>query len=99
MKLLQPYRDAHDGRGGKWDWHEVGGRWSGLLDGADTAPVATLLEGIETLVSAVVTPDGAWQDWSWDGEEDRPRPQWEAEVRRLLVANADATAVIVDFHL
>ena len=35
--LLAPYEDGRNG--GKWDWYQIGGRWSAFLRGVCRSPV------------------------------------------------------------
>ena len=37
---------------GKWDWYEIGGRWSGMMEDANWMPAATVLERIDALSEA-----------------------------------------------
>src|SRR5687767_12621685 len=32
-RLMEPYHEETNERGGFWDWFQIGGRWSGALDG------------------------------------------------------------------
>lgn len=86
----------------KWDWWEIGGRWSGAINGSDVAPVRTLPEGYSTF--ALVTPEGEWfqrgrMGW-WAMVSDAKEPdRWAAEFTEILSSHPEALVVQIDCHI
>ena len=85
----------------KWDWWEVGGRWSNRLPG-DTALVRELPDGYETF--AIVTPDGQWFEkgkmgWWACVSNEKDAERWRAEFTEILSAFPDARVVQLDCHI
>lgn len=103
-KLMEPFNENGEGfrEGSKWDWWQIGGRWSGLINGKNTAPIGELPENIETF--AVLTPDGKWHErgqggW-WGHIADDKGDAWKKEFTEAVAKYApDHLATVVDFHV
>lgn len=92
----------------KWDWWELGGRWSESIPN-DKKPVKEILElddeqFKDCVPYALVTPDGTWHErgqmgWWGISIHDKDKDVWHKEVRGLLEENRDCLAVVVDCHI
>jgi hypothetical protein len=92
----------------KWDWYEIGGRWSRQLPG-NVISAKALLEKPnlkELLPAAMVTPDGWWHEWEtfivegwmkWRTERKKDGT-WLRELKSALLAHSDLRVVCVDIH-
>ena len=96
---------------GRWDWYEIGGRWSGYIKDAErnVINVRALLSSEhlkDHLPCYVVTPAGVWlererffPDGFLSGQIERKADdQWLQEIRRALERCANCRAVCVDIH-
>lgn len=92
----------------KWDWYEIGGRWSRQLSGNVISATALLEKPNlkELLPAAIVTPDGWWHEWEtfivegwmkWHTERKKDST-WLREVKNALLAHPDSRVVCVDIH-
>lgn len=93
---------------GKWDWYEIGGRWSGRIPGDVISAKALLRKwNLSTLLpAALVTPDGWWHEWEtfivegwmkWRTERKTGR-EWLEIVKGALSDHSDMRVVCVDIH-
>ncbi len=96
---------------GRWDWFEIGGRWSGFLKGASRNVISTRAlrkspDLKDLLPYYVLTPDGTWLEHeryfpdphSVGHFETKPDEQWLAEVIEALEQYPDSRVVCVDIH-
>lgn len=92
----------------KWDWYEIGGRWSRTFPG-NVMSAAVLLEKEnlkEILPAAMITPDGWWHEWEtfivegwmkWRAERKK-EGVWLREVKKALHSYPTMRVVCVDIH-
>jgi hypothetical protein len=90
----------------KWDWYQIGGRWTGWIDGhnwveVDPKAIAYLKKHAPY---ALVTPDGVWHSrgrmgWWGMSTGDETEEVWGAEFEEALAANLGHKAVAVDLHI
>jgi len=90
----------------KWDWWQVGGRWSGAFDpseeGRDVLPLA---EAESTLLPvAIITPGVTWHEegamgWFGTMRDRKVEAEWAAEVAALRSEYADHTLIVCDCHI
>ena len=89
----------------KWDWWEVGGRWSNMLTSKDGEAVDSIRVGDLSIsfgckedkfsTYAVVTPDGKWHapgEVGWFGassESEEELRDWQAHYRERFLDTAD----------
>jgi hypothetical protein len=101
------YAVKNSNRSGKWDWYEIGGRFSGRFPG-NVISASALAAGFtaELLPFAVLTPDGLWDEretviskgWmKWRIRRKTTR-QWLGLVRAALAEHPDHRVVCVDIH-
>jgi hypothetical protein len=97
---------------GRWDWYEIGGRWSGYIPRSrDNCMVArTLAEAPylkDCLPNFLLTPDGQWLeheryyfsgDWKTMGQEEMKEEGWLSLVRGVLLRWPTHRVVCVDIH-
>lgn len=97
----------------KWDWYEVGGRWSDLLSHKETRehsnelPIKDIYRapGLDTY--AVVTPDGVWHApgrmgwWGISSETEEEARVWSATWAKRWLDDQDQDLImtIVDCHI
>lgn len=84
----------------KWDWYEIGGRWSGELheNGLNIFKAKELKSG--TFV--VVTPDGEWHEkgkMGWFAIVTNEDGEWDNRCMELVAQYGDNYAVLVDCHI
>lgn len=90
-------------RDGRWDWHEIGGRWNRFIPGShdNVISVPALLKKrrlSRCLPYYVVTPDGRWVEQPFtDAQREHDSP-WFAQVRDSLAPYPDHKVVCVDIH-
>ena len=96
---------------GRWDWWQIGGRWTGWLAGYDptTDPYDRDVFPVREIASgktphAVVTPDGEWHEAGRMGlfatvHDEKAEELWTEEVNALLAKYQDCIAVAVDCHI
>lgn len=102
------YRMSTHNPQSKWDWYDVGGRWSGFLplkDGGE-ANVATIKE---INLSALVIPtavigEGVFDqvgEIGWFGYVDHSnKEEWEQRIRNVIMGLPPETKVtVVDCHI
>lgn len=87
----------------QWDWWVIGGRWDGWLSRTNQLKAKTAAQKGK-VPFAIVTPDGVWHDkgkMGWWGmvADEKADADWGHEVRQLLMAHPDATAVACDLHI
>lgn len=87
----------------KWDWFQIGGRWSGEFGGKNITTVREIV-ACGKIPFAIVTPNGWFERGSmgWFGcvLEEKPQSEWESEARRILESlDPDATAIVLDCHI
>lgn len=96
----------------KWDWHEVGGRWSGMLHTRHGRHVNTCTAG-ELDVDATLSEggphallhEGEWLEagrMGWFGVvlDQKMESDWTAEVRKVLEGlDPDTPLTLVDCHI
>lgn len=93
----------------KWDWWQVGGRWSGEFDpteaGRDVLGVAEVIATPPAFTPvAVLTPDGEWHEegrMGWFGamSDRKDEAAWYEEVAALLAGHTDHMIVVCDLHI
>ncbi|WP_430535939.1 hypothetical protein [Listeria rocourtiae] len=90
----------------KWDWYQVGGRWSNhltLKDGttADTAKIENLNLPIKETF-ALLTPDGDWHErgkMGWWAIVTDTNHNYSEEYNKLILKHEDCFVTIVDCHI
>lgn len=91
----------------KWDWYEIGGRWSVFPGNAMKA--SSLLRSpklADILPHDFVTPDGRWHEvetffpkgWMRGAFVRKTQKRWLSEFRKALAAFPDSVVVSVDRH-
>ena len=93
----------------KWDWWEIGGRWSGMINGDDSARVGDVIDTLpdDFVTYAVVTPDGLWHapgEMGWFGcstDTDLEWDEWQRNYKKRYLDTADPNwhIFIVDCHI
>ena len=89
---------------GKWDWYEVGGRWSGAVPGDEVKMSEVNIDEIYPPY-AFVTPDGEWVEhgeagWFGMGSNEMDDDQWDARFREYLkTLDKDVILTVVDCHI
>lgn len=92
----------------KWDWYEIGGRWSGFLRN-DAILARSLLRSPklkDRLPHDYLTPDGKWHakaefistGWMQGHMVHTPGGRWHKEFRSALSAWPKHRVVVVDRH-
>ncbi len=87
----------------KWDWWEIGGRWSGLLKVGNTTCNSARVKDIDFnsapfATFAVLTPDGEWiERVSWWGTDT----EWNSHYKERFIDTVDPDLIltIVDCHI
>lgn len=84
----------------KWDWYQIGGRWSGACheDGLNIFKAKELKSG----TFAVVTPDGEWHEkgkMGWFAIVTDEDANWDKQCKELVAQHGDNYAVLVDCHI
>lgn len=93
------YRSTYNPKS-KWDWFNIGGRWSGECheDGLNIFRVKELIGS----TFAVVTPDGEWHErgkMGWWAVVSNEKEGWDEEFKKLVAQYGDNYAVLVDCHI
>lgn len=93
----------------KWDWWEIGGRWSGMINGDDSARVGDVIDILpdDFVTYAAVTPDGVWHapgDMGWFGcstDTESEWDEWQRTYKKRYLDTADPNwhIFIVDCHI
>ena len=97
---------------GKWDWHQIGGRWNGWLHDRDCkqSKLADNIASVEQVIDrqkftfALVTPEGEWFErgtMGWFGAviDGKTDDQWHTEAEAILRRYMDHSIVLVDAHI
>ena len=94
---------------GKFDWYEIGGRWSGKFHGWNVIETDALLKAgnLETLLPFnIVTPEGAWYkrealvhcgDLKYDPVR-KSENRWLLDLKQALLRYPKHRVVCVDIH-
>lgn len=98
----------------KWDWYQIGGRWSGSLKvidpvtgdetTVDSAPKGKILN-LDELVPFAVLKNGEWYErgkmgWWAVVSNEKEVDEWTKEVKELLADVHDSTQLtVVDCHI
>jgi hypothetical protein len=94
---------------GRWDWYEIGGRWSGPFGGRNVVKVKTLFD-IPNLKNhlphCIVAPAGQWHEVETlihggcctFGSVRKSDGQWLIELKQVLARYPDDRVVCVDIH-
>lgn len=97
-----------------WDWYEIGGRWSGLIEASgervDSADVFFVNNIDSKRVHDVLTPDGVWHarerfNCNLIGKNGLPGAFVEDETfdmwfaKRFLEPYPYCTAYVIDYHI
>lgn len=87
----------------KWDWYQVGGRWSNKFGDGDIAPTDKAL-ALDATFFALVTPEGEWIEkgkmgWLACVSDPKDEDAWKAETRTILEKFAGHRVVNVDAHI
>ena len=94
----------------KWDWYEIGGRWSGgltTINGAETNKdfVCMIDWNKDPAPFAFVTPDGEWHErgtmgWWAIVINEKDEQSWDAEFKKFVNSLEDDVYVtLVDCHI
>lgn len=88
----------------KWDWYQVGGRWSGTIPGDEVQMCEVPIETIDTPY-AFITPDGEWVErgemgWFGMGSNEMDEDAWDAKFKEYL-KTLDKNIILtqVDCHI
>lgn len=88
----------------KWDWYEVGGRWSGIIPNNEIKVNDIDVKKIDTPY-AIVTPDGEWIErgqmgWWGMSSNDIPMDEWENKFKEYI-KSLDKNLILtqVDCHI
>lgn len=88
----------------KWDWYQIGGRWSGSVPGDEVQMCEIPIETIETPY-AFITPDGEWVErgemgWFGMGSNEIDEDAWDAKFKEYL-KTLDKNIILtqVDCHI
>ena len=88
----------------KWDWYQIGGRWSNSVPGDEVKMSEIPIEKIETPY-AFVTPDGEWVErgemgWFGVGSNEMDKDEWDVKFREYLkTLDKDIILTQVDCHI
>ena len=88
----------------KWDWYQIGGRWSNSVPGDEVKMSEIPIEKIETPY-AFVTPDGEWVErgemgWFGVGSNEMDKDEWDVRFREYLkTLDKDIILTQVDCHI
>lgn len=88
----------------KWDWYQIGGRWSNSIPGDEVKMSDILIEKIETPY-AFITPDGEWVErgemgWFGVGSNEMDKDEWDVKFREYLKTfDKDIILTQVDCHI
>ena len=89
---------------GKWDWYEIGGRWSGSIPGDWEKLYNIPIEKIDTPY-AFVTPDGEWVERGEVGSfgtssNEMNDDEWDAKFKEYLkTLDKNIILTVVDCHI
>lgn len=89
---------------GKWDWYEIGGRWSGAIPGDWEKLYNLPIEKIDTPY-AFVTPDGEWVERGEVGSfgtssNEMNDDEWDAKFKEYLkTLDKNIILTVVDCHI
>lgn len=92
----------------KWDWYEIGGRWSGLINGKDIVSVQEAIDYVKDKDSlfAFLTPDGKWFEkgemgWFGCSSNNKKETIWKEDSLNILenFNSDDFRVVLVDCHI
>lgn len=94
------------GDGRKWDWYEIGGRWSGHLGGQNARPAKEVTGDSPYFF----IHEGQWvEKQSWDASMPNPHgafrgalrknEHFEDHFREVLAAHPDLLVVVIDAHI
>ena len=87
----------------KWDWYEIGGRWSGLLKVGVTRVNSAFVKDVDSSepfsTYAVLTPDGEWHEQENTGLFSSDK-EWNKHYKERFIDTADPNLMltIVDCH-
>jgi hypothetical protein len=88
----------------RWDWWEIGGRYSGRLNDEDNiVPVSELGQHWKAPF-AVVSKNGEWHqraDMHWFGitTNEQSDERWKAECSEIFSGHQDCMIVVCDLHI
>ena len=88
----------------KWDWYQIGGRWSNSIPGDEVKMSEIPIEKIETPY-AFVTPDGEWVErgemgWFGIGSNEMDKDEWDVKFKEYLkMLGKDIILTQVDCHI
>ena len=88
----------------KWDWYQIGGRWSSTIPGDEVKMSEIPIEKIETPY-AFITPDGEWVErgemgWFGVGSNEMDKDEWDVKFREYLkTLDKDIILTQVDCHI
>ena len=88
----------------KWDWYQIGGRWSNSIPGDEVKMSEIPIEKIETPY-AFITPDGEWVErgemgWFGVGLNEMDKDEWDVKFREYLkTLDKDIILTQVDCHI
>ena len=88
----------------KWDWYQIGGRWSNSIPGDEVKMSDIPIEKIETPY-AFITPDGEWVErgemgWFGVGSNEMDKDEWDAKFSEYLkTLDKDIILTQVDCHI
>ena len=88
----------------KWDWYQIGGRWSNSIPGNEVKMSEIPIEKIETPY-AFVTPDGEWVErgemgWFGVGSNEMNKDEWDVKFKEYLKKlDKDIILTQVDCHI
>lgn len=101
-KLLAPYEEHSWGDGGKWDWYELGSRYSDVFVRGNIAPLNRI--NFDRVPFAVLTPDGIWHErgtLGWFGSVTNDKgDKWDWQFRQIIQSWMDSgIALFYDYHI
>lgn len=88
----------------KWDWYQIGGRWSNSIPGDEVKMSEIPIEKIETPY-AFITPNGEWVErgemgWFGISSNEMNEDEWDAKFREYLkTLDKDVILTVVDCHI
>lgn len=88
----------------KWDWYQIGGRWSDYIPGNEAKTSDIPVEKISAPY-AFVTPDGEWVErgemgWFGTASNEMDEDEWDARFREYLkTLGKDVVLTVVDCHV
>ena len=88
----------------KWDWYQVGGRWSGGIPGNEVKMSEVNIDKIDPPY-AFVTTDGEWVErgemgWFGISSNEMNEDEWDAKFREYLkTLDKDIILTLVDCHI